>query len=195
MADNRTQQWREAKRKAGLKAVTVWLTTEQEGRLKDLALTWHCSPSELMQHALAQFHPGCPPRLSDDTDMSQTSIGHDTDVSQIQAWLQAELPGMVRKIVEQLAVDMFIAEPGYSDVPDAEQIQNSSVAEITPIRNGNVSEMATPTYDADRYYLGKLCPRGHAYEGTGKSLLRRHNQSCRQCENERKHQRRAQQAQ
>jgi hypothetical protein len=51
---NRVRQWREAKRERGLKAVTVWLTTAEEMRLKDLALRWRCSPSELIQQALAQ---------------------------------------------------------------------------------------------------------------------------------------------
>ena len=41
---NRVQRWREGKRQEGLKAVTVWLTTEEELRLKDLALQRQCSP-------------------------------------------------------------------------------------------------------------------------------------------------------
>ncbi len=41
---NRVQRWREAKRQEGKKAMTIWLTGEEELRLKDLALQWHCSP-------------------------------------------------------------------------------------------------------------------------------------------------------
>jgi hypothetical protein len=37
-------------------------------------------------------------------------------------------------------------------------------------------------YDPTRFYLGKLCPRGHDYQGTGKSLLRRSNQRCWECD-------------
>jgi hypothetical protein len=51
---SRVQRWRDGKRQHGLKAVTVWLTQEEELRLKDLALQWHCSPSAVMQRALAQ---------------------------------------------------------------------------------------------------------------------------------------------
>ena len=65
---NRVRQWREAKRQQGLRAITVWLTTEEEGRLKDLALTYHCSPSELVQQALAQFRPATPQHISNITD-------------------------------------------------------------------------------------------------------------------------------
>jgi len=42
-----------------------------------------------------------------------------------------------------------------------------------------VLEMLTGvSYDASRYKLGKLCPRGHDYEGTGQSLLSRGNSVC-----------------
>jgi predicted transcriptional regulator len=51
---SRVQRWRDGKRQHGLEAVTVWLTQEEELRLKDLALQWHCSPSAVMQRALAQ---------------------------------------------------------------------------------------------------------------------------------------------
>jgi hypothetical protein len=51
---SRVQRWRENKRQQGLKSITVWVTEEEELRLKDLALQWHCSPSQVMQRALAQ---------------------------------------------------------------------------------------------------------------------------------------------
>src|SRR5215831_16466486 len=54
---NRVKRWREAKRERGLKAVTIWLTTEEDLRLKDMALQRHCSPSEFVRQALAQFQP------------------------------------------------------------------------------------------------------------------------------------------
>jgi hypothetical protein len=42
-------------------------------------------------------------------------------------------------------------------------------------------------YDPAKFILGtKLCPRGHDYMGTGKSLLRRSNQGCRECDVEKK---------
>jgi predicted transcriptional regulator len=65
---NRVQRWREAKRQAGLRAVTIWLTHAEELRLKDLAATWHCSPSAMVQQALAQFTPAALPGISAATD-------------------------------------------------------------------------------------------------------------------------------
>lgn len=49
-----------------------------------------------------------------------------------------------------------------------------------------VTGQAREPFDTTRYYLGKLCPHGHDFEGTGHSLLRKHNQRCRECENETK---------
>lgn len=55
-----------------------------------------------------------------------------------------------------------------------------------------VLEMLTGvSYDAAKYKLGKLCPRGHEYEGTGQSLLYRRNSVCVTCDREKVAERRA----
>jgi len=77
---SRVQRWREGKRQHGLKAVTLWLTAEEELRLKDLALQWHCSPSAVVQHALDQV-----------TTQTTPGIGTATDTSQIRELIRAEL--------------------------------------------------------------------------------------------------------
>ena len=117
---NRVQRWREGKRQEGLKAVTVWLTTEEELRLKDLALQRHCSPSALMQQALAQFASHTPPGISTATDTSQIRELIRAELAQVQAeatsvtdavteavtaTLARDLPGMVRQLVEGLALE------------------------------------------------------------------------------------------
>jgi len=68
--ESRIKRWRANKREQGLKHVSVWLTPEEELRLKDLAIQWHCSPSHVMQRALAQISTTAPDS-SDPTDMSQ----------------------------------------------------------------------------------------------------------------------------
>jgi len=68
---NRVQRWRDAKRQAGKKGVMVWLDAAEELRLKDAALTWHCSPSEMMQRAWSAFQPGQPLGISNPTDTLQ----------------------------------------------------------------------------------------------------------------------------
>jgi hypothetical protein len=52
-------------------------------------------------------------------------------------------------------------------------------------------DVACPPFDATKNVLGRLCPRGHEWGTTGQSLLRLPNQSCRQCENDRRRERRA----
>ena len=117
---NRVQRWREGKRQEGLKAVTVWLTTEEELRLKDLALQRQCSPSALMQQALAQFASHPSPGISTATDTSQIRELIRAELAQVQAeatsvtdavteavtaTLARDLPGMVRQLVEGLALE------------------------------------------------------------------------------------------
>jgi hypothetical protein len=117
---SRVQRWREDKRQQGLKAVTVWLTREEELRLKDLALQWHCSPSALVQQALAQFSPQTPPSISTATDMSrirefiragfiamqpEKAAVTDTVTEVVTDTLTRELPGLVRQLVEGLALE------------------------------------------------------------------------------------------
>jgi hypothetical protein len=41
-----------------------------------------------------------------------------------------------------------------------------------------------PVFDTSKYRLGKLCPRGHDYGGTGQSLLRLANGGCLACNRE-----------
>jgi hypothetical protein len=134
---NRVARWRQRLRDEGKKAITVWLNADEELRLKDLAATWHTSPSEIMQRALAQFQPGRPPSISCDAETAQQQNSNTLDTSQIQAWLHAELPGMVRQIVEQLAEEIFDragsaadAQIRSSDVPDDVQTSNSDATEI-----------------------------------------------------------------
>jgi hypothetical protein len=80
---SRVQRWRANKRQQGLKALTVWVTEEEELRLKDLALQWHCSPSQLMQRALAQVGTPAAPQN-----------GSPPDTSLIRELIRAELAAM-----------------------------------------------------------------------------------------------------
>jgi len=130
---NRVRQWREAKRQQGLRAITVWLTTEEEGRLKDLALTYHCSPSELVQQALANFHPTNPYGTATRTDTEQLRalIQGEIAVSPhvtatvtatVAATLAQDLPALVRQLVEEMALEALglpVTDTN-SDVTDTE---------------------------------------------------------------------------
>jgi hypothetical protein len=66
--DSRVKRWQDTKRQHGLKAGMIWLTTEEELRLKKFALQWHCSPSTVVHRALAQVSPATLPQYSSHPD-------------------------------------------------------------------------------------------------------------------------------
>ena len=105
---NRVRQWRESKRQQGLRAITVWLTTEEEGRLKDLALTYHCSPSELVQQALAQFRPSTLQYISNITDRELIREVVREELTAMQA-TQALIPEDARTSIETLTKESLAA--------------------------------------------------------------------------------------
>jgi len=133
---SRVQRWREGKRQHGLKALTIWLTTEEELRLKDLALQWHCSPSALVQQALAQFAPQTAPGISTATDLSQIREliraeflalqadkldVTDTVTEVVTDTLARDLPALVRQLVEGLALEALglpVTDTDYGSATD-----------------------------------------------------------------------------
>jgi len=63
--------------------------------------------------------------------------------------------------------------------------------ETSPAKMSDTKSATLPSFDTSKFYLGKLCPHGHDFHGTGQSLLRKHNQRCRECENTSKRDKRA----
>jgi len=109
---SRVARWRERLRQEGKKAITVWVSVEEEARLKDLALTWHCSPSDIIRQALSQFHPGQPPRLRNDTEETLIRIREGAAVTDslpirtlIQDILREQLPSLVREAIASQSVE------------------------------------------------------------------------------------------
>jgi hypothetical protein len=167
---SRVQRWREDKRQQGLKAVTIWLTQEEAVRLKDVALQWHCSPSTLVQQALAQVAPQTPPRISTATDMSQireliraefiamqaekTTVT-DTVTEIVTDTLARDLPALVRQLVEGLALEALglPVTDTYSDVTETEMLDVS----VTDT-NGSVTDTEPPAEAPAPRRMGR--PRG-----------------------------------
>jgi hypothetical protein len=60
----------------------------------------------------------------------------------------------------------------------------ASVPSDIVLLNGNTilqNSSPQPGFDATKYRLGKLCPQGHEYEGTGRSLRRQKQGDCVEC--------------
>jgi len=157
---SRVQRWREGKRQHGLKAVTIWLTTEEELRLKDLALQWHCAPSAVVQHALAQVSTSPTAQHSSPPDTSQIRelIRAELDARQaeqapvtdtvtetvtatvtatvtevVTATLARDLPALVRQLVEGLALEVLSlpATDMFCDVTDTEDDITDTHGDVT----------------------------------------------------------------
>ena len=145
---SRVQRWREGKRQHGLKALTIWLTTEEELRLKDLALQWHCSPSAVVQHALAQVSPSPTAQHSSPPDTTQIRelIRAEMDARQaeqapvtetvtevVTATLARDLPTLVRQLVEGLALEVLSlpATDMFCDVTDTEDDITDTFGDVT----------------------------------------------------------------
>jgi hypothetical protein len=74
-------------------------------------------------------------------------------------------------------------EPARDTVP-MDTIPPVQATVLQAAQNPALARVEASSFDTTRYYLGKLCPKGHDFGGTGMSLLRKHNQRCRECENE-----------
>jgi hypothetical protein len=144
---NRVKRWRDAKRDRGLKAVTIWLTPEEELRLKDMALQWHCSPSVVMQQALAQVSAQAPPRINTETDMAQIreliraeflamqrekATVTETVTEVVTETLARDLPVLVRQLVEGLALEALGLPATDTDYGNATDIKMSDEEVVAP---------------------------------------------------------------
>jgi hypothetical protein len=117
--ESRIKRWRDAKRQQGLTAVTIWLTVEEEHRLKDLALTYQCTPSALVQQALAQFRLATPPYLSNVTEMELIRAVVREELAAMQAASTTVTVGSTAMPTEMLSTETaYEAAPGHSVVTE-----------------------------------------------------------------------------
>ena len=118
---DRVQRWRKRQREDGKEPMTIWLSHDEKLRLEDLAQTWHCSPSTLVQQALAQYHPGSPavPGTLTDTVQLRALVA---DI--VAAMLARDLPARVRHVMQDL-------QPSLPPSP-AVTATNGNVTETVP---------------------------------------------------------------
>jgi len=120
-------------REEGKEPMTIWLGREDKLRLEDLARLWCCSPSALVQQALASFHPTNPYGTATRTDTEQLreliqgEIAASPSVTAtvtetVAATLAQHLPALVRQLVEEMALEALgLPVPDtHSDTPVTE---------------------------------------------------------------------------
>jgi hypothetical protein len=125
---SRVQRWRETKRQQGLKAVTIWLTPEEELRLKDRALQWHCSPSAVMQRALAQVTTSTPSHNSSPPDTSQMR----ELIQEELATLHAETAEMQTELAATQAALAAVQEAQYPPTDTVTEVVTETLARDLP---------------------------------------------------------------
>ncbi len=182
---DRVQRWREAKRQHGLKACTIWLSADEELRLKDLATKGHCSPSAIMQQALAQFRPP-----------SQQRISNVPDIELIREMIRAELaamPAPLGPVTDNVTVTVIepttdhasergsVAVPSNSyetdtdtpeETPEADVPQEDTPTTYVTDTNSNVTETATPAAASPRPAPEMPAPPGGTRKRGRPSTLR-----------------------
>ena len=97
-ASQRVQAWRQRMREEGKEPMTIWLGHEDKLRLEDLARDWRCSPSALVQQALANFHF---------LNLHVTATG--TDTERLRALIQGEIavsPHVAATVTETVAATL-----------------------------------------------------------------------------------------
>ena len=162
---SRVQRWRQQLREQGKKAITVWLTTEEEMRLKDLALQAHCSPSAIMQHALAQFAP-----------RPTQGISNGPDTLLIQRLIREELARIQGALVPvtDTVMDTVTVTPPETPAMETSTAPTPAMAYVTDTSNGDVTDtespaspLATPTEDiqAARAYIEHYHSNAEVQEG------------------------------
>ena len=126
-----------------------------------------------------------------DTKGAITDITSDANRDSTSTPLEAPVRRRSRK-----ASDRKTADNNVSDTKAAKPLIMSDTKAATTaslpasLAPAFMSDTHIPAYDTSKHYLGKLCPRGHDYKGTGQSLLRKTNHLCLACDRERAKERR-----
>lgn len=89
------------------------------------------------------------------------------------SWQTVNAPELVEANIKQTTI-----------LPETDHITEEARAEKRQPKNSMSAS------DLSKYVLGKLCPRGHEYQGSGQSLLRRANLGCLACDAEKARERR-----
>jgi hypothetical protein len=95
-----------------------------------------------------------------------------------------ELVPLLRSMHTLLQRLVHATEALHTALQDTLQERSSSAAPVRQRRQIPQSLPEGSRFDPQRWVLGRLCPRGHEYQGTGQTLWRLPGYHCRQCENE-----------
>ena len=156
---DRVQRWRQRQREAGKEPLTIWLTTAEKLHLEDMALRRRCSPSELVQHMLAQWH-GETQAVTDtitDTEQLRTLVQQELSKAQnvtatvtdtVIATLRQLLPDLLRFIMQEQRGEVTAAPPVTDTVTETVVVPMTYPVTVTVTETVVVPMTATVTDNA-----------------------------------------------
>jgi hypothetical protein len=136
------------------------------------------------------FLDGLRLRLETPADPRDIILSDDnTVIQELQEMIQAAVQAEIGKLRDFMG--LHVSPPGGMPTPKAPA---EPVPELSHDNNAVLQDSARqteiPPYDPGKYVLGKLCPRGHEYCGTGQSLRHRRRHVCLACDAEQARERR-----
>lgn len=157
-------------------------------QVKSHASHHRCSVSELIREGLEM-------RLeSGDVPGRSTGSSRDAKEEVLREGLlilPEVLPSLSSMLLAQMRdtirTTLTEVSPGHTRAPQPQ----TSITEEGPTEVLHTPDAPVPPFDPQRFLLGRLCPRGHAYGTTGQSLLTRASRHCPQCDTEQARERRA----
>jgi len=121
--------------------------------------------------------------LSDRYDSSLDMLLGETDSAELEAFLSDTNAEVIDTILEGAnRRSDVVSDTTLGDTPRRSD-RTAAQTESTPVP-AMMSDTNVSAFDTTTYVLGKLCPRGHDYHGTGHSLRHRRRHVCLACDAE-----------
>jgi hypothetical protein len=132
------------------------------------------------------------PDMVSDTKEAMADIASDSHTDRAEIRMGASARARARQMSDSKA-DPSARQPD-STSGRASMLSDRKRA-VSPPGAAITSDTHVPAFDVGKYVLGKLCPRGHDYHGTGHSLRHRRRHVCVTCDAEQARARRKAQCQ
>ncbi len=136
----------------------------------------HMHPDESLSDIVRRALQAYVRQLSDRRTGSVSDTLSDMRVPEDVRMSLAQITQQLREVSD--TVRRFALAPGRVPLTPGRKPQSPSRPRAIP------PDAHAPPYDQTKFILGRLCPRGHEYGTTGRTLLRMPGFHCRQCENE-----------
>ena len=164
VAAERVDTWRRQQQQQGRRFVGLWMDFHGKTEIDELAWRRGQTPGEAVLDAVRA--------LATQMDAGAGGV--------------IRLEPVTQRRMEDNVEERLLRRLAGTGTVSAQVLSTPSVAPppLTPPPRQQAG--ATPAPDGVQYVLGKLCRKGHNYEGTGQSLLYEKSRACFECNRDRK---------